>query len=130
MTGNAGNNYLEGRGGNDTLAGGAGTDTLVGGADRDTFVFAETGADRVSDFVSGIDRIGLEDSVFAGIGGTGFFRAGAGLSSGQDGDDRVIYNTSTGQLYYDADGAGGGAGQLVATLANAPGLSASDITVV
>jgi Ca2+-binding RTX toxin-like protein len=130
MTGNGGANYLDGRGGNDTLAGGAGTDTLVGGAGNDTFVFAQLGADRISDFASGGDRIAFEDSVFSGVASAGSFRSGAGISSGQDADDRVIYNSSTGQLYYDADGAGGAAGQLVATLANAPGLAASDIAVI
>ena len=130
MTGNAGSNYLEGRGGNDTLAGGTGSDTLVGGAGNNTFVFAELGADRIGDFTRGADRIAFEDAVFSGVGSAGSFRSGAGLSSGQDADDRVIYNSSTGQLYYDADGGGGGAGQLVATLAGAPGLAASDITVI
>ena len=38
-----------------------------------------------------------------------------------------LYNTSTGQLYYDADGSGAGAAQLVATLDGAPALAATDI---
>jgi Ca2+-binding RTX toxin-like protein len=42
----------------------------------------------------------------------------------------VIYNTSTGQLYYDADGSGAGASQLIATLSGAPGLTATDIAVI
>jgi Ca2+-binding RTX toxin-like protein len=102
----------------------------VGGAGNDTFVFAEVGADRISDFTRGADRIAFDDAVFSGVGSAGSFRSGAGLSSGQDADDRVIYNSSTGQLYYDADGGGGGAGQLVATISGAPGLTASDIAVI
>jgi Ca2+-binding RTX toxin-like protein len=42
----------------------------------------------------------------------------------------VIYNTSTGALYYDADGNGSGAAQLVATLTTIPSLSATDIAVI
>jgi hypothetical protein len=42
----------------------------------------------------------------------------------------VIYNTSTGQLYYDADGNGAGAAQIVATLTTLPAISATDITIV
>src|SRR5207253_8955881 len=53
--------------------------------------------------------------------------AGAGAVSGHDADDRVIYNTSTGQLFYDADGSGGSAAQLMATLQGATALSATDI---
>jgi hypothetical protein len=34
----------------------------------------------------------------------------------------VTYNTSTGALYYDADGSGSGAAQLVATLTTHPTL--------
>jgi len=42
----------------------------------------------------------------------------------------VIYNTSSGQLWFDADGNGSGAAQLIATLQGAPALTASDIRVV
>jgi len=45
-------------------------------------------------------------------------------------DDRIVYNTSTGQLYYDADGSGAGAAQLVATLPTGSTLVASDIWVI
>ena len=133
MTGNSGRNYLEGRGGNDTLAGGTGVDTLNGGVGNDVFVFSEMGtanADAINGFISAEDDLAFDDAVFADLGSAGSFRSGAGLSTGQDADDRLIYNSSTGQLYYDADGSGGGGSQLVATLAGAPGLTASDITLV
>ncbi len=133
MTGNRGRNYLEGRGGNDTLAGGTGIDTLNGGAGNDLFVFSEMGtanADTVNGFIGAEDNLAFDDAVFSGVGSAGSFRSGAGLSTGQDADDRLIYNSSTGQLYYDADGSGAGGSQLVATLAGAPGLTAADMTIV
>ena len=79
LTGNDGDNHLYGGGGNDMLRGGIGddtleggdgmdvfnggylgNDTLTGGADADTFRFIrETGQDRITDFESGTDKIGL-----------------------------------------------------------------------
>jgi hypothetical protein len=42
----------------------------------------------------------------------------------------VVYNTSTGSLYYDADGSGAGAAILVATFQGNPAIAATDITVI
>jgi len=42
------------------------------------------------------------------VAGDGRFYAAAGATGGHDGDDRVIYNTSDRQLFYDADGWGSG----------------------
>jgi Ca2+-binding RTX toxin-like protein len=141
LEGGAGNDNLDGSSGNDTLRGGSGNDSLRGGAGIDQFIFAEAAgtanADQVSDFLSGTDELLFENGALTALGaegafgaGDGRFLAGAGLSSGQDSSDRLIYNTSTGQLYYDADGSGAGAGQLVATLTGAPTLAATDITVI
>lgn len=76
LEGDAGRDRLLGFGGNDTLAGGAGADTLLGGqgadvlmggtgadvltggAGRDVFVLtARSGADRITDFQNGVDKI-------------------------------------------------------------------------
>jgi Ca2+-binding RTX toxin-like protein len=58
LKGWGGNDTLKGWGGNDTLNGGAGADTLTGGLGADTFVFnSKTGADGVTDFVSGTDKL-------------------------------------------------------------------------
>jgi len=64
LTGNSGNNTLTGNAGNDTLNGGAGRDTLTGGTGSDTFVFQfgqspVSGADRITDFAIGTDKIDL-----------------------------------------------------------------------
>ncbi len=80
--GDAAANTLAGGSANDILRGGAGNDVLTGGAGADTFIFAAgDGADRITDFASGIDRI-----MFKGIDATslkatlGTFGGVAGLS--------------------------------------------------
>ena len=43
----------------------------------------------------------------------------------------MIYDTSTGKLYYEADGSGLGAAQLIATLQGMPAaVAATDIAVI
>jgi Ca2+-binding RTX toxin-like protein len=60
LRGESGNDTLYGEAGRDTLDGGAGNDVLNGGADADIFRFAGTwGADKISGFQDGIDRIDL-----------------------------------------------------------------------
>jgi Ca2+-binding RTX toxin-like protein len=141
LVGGSGAQNLSGRAGNDTVEGGAGNDWLWGGGSEvDTFVFREAGssnADDVGDFTGGVDRIALDNATMAALGadgafagGDGRFFAAAGASAGHDGDDRVIYNTSTGQLYYDDDGSGAHAAQLIATLHGAPTLAAGEISVI
>jgi hypothetical protein len=49
--------------------------------------------------------------------------------SSHDPDDRVIYDTATGNAYYGADGSGNGATLLFFHLQGAPTLFARDITL-
>lgn len=69
LSGNGGNDTLYGKGGadkisggdgNDKIYGGGGADVLAGGAGGDRFYFDSlVGSDRVSDFVSGVDKIAV-----------------------------------------------------------------------
>jgi Ca2+-binding RTX toxin-like protein len=138
LIGAAGAQEFSGRKGNDTLAGGAGNDELWGGGDADTFIFRETGtanADQIADFASGSDKIVLDGSVMSALGPSGNFATGdarfAANSTGsaQDANDRVIFNTTTKQLFYDADGNGSGGAVLIATLQSGATLAAADIVV-
>ena len=156
ISGAEGSDIVRGGNGDDWLQGGfsfatagnaTGNDTLTGGAGRDSFVFNDNPnpfissplatADRVTDFASGMDSLAFDDNVFSGVGQPGRFQAGderfyaaSGASSGHDASDRVIYDTSAGRLYYDADGNGAAAPQLIATLDWRPLVAATDITVV
>ena len=128
LFGGNGVDVLLGEQGNDSLSGGAGADTLSGGRGADRFVFDAPGAaDRIVDFQPGIDDLAFDPARYAGVGAAGSFAAGAGFTSGRDAGDRVVYDTSTGNLYYDPDGNGSGAAQLVATLEARPTLTAGDI---
>jgi Ca2+-binding RTX toxin-like protein len=140
IVGGAGNDSLNGNAGADWLEGGAGNDALSGGGDQDSFVFREFGAanaDTVADFASNWDMLRFDASAFTALGGAGHFATGdarfyaaAGANAGHDADDRLIYDTTTGQLYYDADGNGAGAAQLIATFQGAPTVAASDVWVI
>src|SRR6185295_16077368 len=131
---------LSGSGASERFDGHDGNDTLSGGLGNDLFVFAAPpgggNVDGVTDFVSGTDKLAFDATAFNPIGPGGDFSAGdarfasgAGLSSGQDASDRLIYNTSTGELFYDSDGNGSAPSQRVAVLSGAPVLVATDITV-
>jgi Ca2+-binding RTX toxin-like protein len=136
LTGNELANTIHGNDGANVLDGKDGSDSLVGRAGDDTFAFTTAlgpnNVDLVFGFEHGGDKIALDDAVFAQLGGPGALNASAfviGTAAG-DADDRVIYDGATGQLYYDADGSGGGAAILFATLTGAPTLTASDFQVI
>lgn len=67
LLGGNGDDVLIGDGGNDVLAGGRGNDVLTGGAGKDRFDFSgfeSSGADTVTDFVSGEDLLVLAETAF------------------------------------------------------------------
>jgi len=127
IVGNSADNVLSGLGGNDTISSGGGNDLMSGGDGNDSFVFDQPlVADNfvtVSDFTVGSDKIVLDLSIFAAAGAApgaldaaAFFSGAAAL----DADDRVGYDSATGQLRYDADG--NGAGASIAFASVTPGL--------
>ena len=136
LKGNELSNYVTGNEGANRIDGGAGSDYLHGRGGADTFAFTTAlgagNVDEIYDMVSGTDKIGLDDAIFAGIGTAGSFNANAFVagSAAQDADDRITYDAATGQLFYDADGNGAGAQVLFALVAGLPSLGASDFTVI
>ena len=143
ITGNQGRNTLAGGAGKDTLSGGTGNDQLTGGAGADRFVFdtapnARSNVDRITDFsVLDRDKIILSTAIFTGIDHTGSlhspeFYAGRGVTGAHDDTDRIVYDTASGKLYYDADGVGGMDAILIAQLGATmhPMLGAGDIQLI
>ena len=123
---------------NDTISGGTGNDILTGGGGIDVFLFntkpTSTNHDTIADFVHGTDILQFSKAVFNTISSwnSNAFWSGAGVNAGHDSSDRIVYNTTTGNLYYDADGSGSGAAALVALIgtSNHPALSYTDIQLV
>jgi Ca2+-binding RTX toxin-like protein len=159
LTGGNGNDALVGGAGNDTLAGSAGADVLAGGAGNDllygggtngkgdnsadTFVFnaaldAVNNRDTIYGFEANArDKIALDPAHFAALLGgasssvdSGEFRAAAG-GNAADANDFLLYDSSTGNLYYDADGNGASARVLIGGFVGLTGtLDASDFTTL
>lgn len=135
--GEAGNDFLQGNDGNDLLVGGAGLDELTGGAGADRFLFdsltVSADRDTVKDFSAAEDVFVFSRAVFAafastplgGLPGSAYFAG----SAAQTADQHVIYNSATGNLFYDSDGSGSAAMVQVAFLGNKPTLTAQSFLV-
>ncbi|MEL7009813.1 MAG: calcium-binding protein [Cyanobacteria bacterium J06588_4] len=146
--GNDGDDLLSGDQGNDFIYGGTGNDTLVGGSGSDRFVYNTNrsfradsiGRDTIKDFDDGDNRIILDKSTFDVIdsqAGLGFSRSSEFAVVSQDSlvassDAFILYSMSTGNLFYNQNGAasGLGSGSLFATLQDAPAISAGDFQIV
>ncbi len=136
LTGNSGANRLDGGAGNDTLNGGLGNDTFLGGAGADCFVFnatlGTTNVDTIVDFNVVEDMIHLENAIFTGLA-SGTLAASAftanlsGLATSFT--QRIIYETDTGKLFFDADGSGSRAAVHFADLQPALALTSADFFV-
>ncbi|WP_310468124.1 tail fiber protein [Sphingomonas sp.] len=132
LSGNASANSLNGYLGDDTLTGGGGNDTLIGGAGQDSFRFdtaldAAANVDVLSDFSSADDTVLLSTAVFTGIAAGTLSAAAFQLgTAANDAGDRIVYDSATGRIYYDADGNGAGAQVLFARVAAGTALTADD----
>ncbi len=146
LFGEGGKDVLIGGNGNDSIWGGFGNDTLTGGSGSDSFFFDSlpstlSNKDIITDFLSGTDIIWLDHAMLTGLNtpintesrmlSADEFWSGAGVSAAHDTTDRIIYNTSSGALYYDADGSGSVAAIQIGLLGSSihPVLTYTDISV-
>ncbi|GAB4470199.1 MAG: hypothetical protein OHK0037_28770 [Elainellaceae cyanobacterium] len=131
----AGNDAIIGGAGDDTLVGGAGDDLLTGGPGRDTFHLNAPGQgiDQITDFTPGVDRLRISASDFGNFQNAGVLdasRFAIGVA-GRTPLHRIIYNPLSGDLLYDANGAGDGIDAVqIAILPKNLLLTRADILVV
>jgi serralysin len=141
LLGAAGADTLAGGAGNDLLQGGAGADLLTGGAGRDIFLLGAdpAHADTIADFTSAgpaeRDRIQLDSSSLtslAPMAGGGLLDSlfVANIGAAATATALLIYDTLTGDLFYDADASGTAETAFrIATFSNGVALRASDFLV-
>lgn len=137
ISGTSGNDVLKGGAGNDRVTGGAGNDSITLGAGTDTLVFNSlTGADTIADYVVIDDSIQLSKTMYSALGTAGAlaateFVSGAGVVAATTAAQHVIYDTTSGNLYYDADGSGTtSAAILLATFTGAPVLVVGEFSII
>ena len=126
LVGNNGANVLDGKGGADVLTGRGGADSFVFST-----ALGATNVDRITDFAAE-DTVRLSKSLFSALA-PGQLAASAfkNISAGAaDANDRILYKQATGELFYDADGSGGGVAVKFAVLDNKVALAADDFFVV
>ena len=82
--------------------------TLTGSRGADTFVLHAGMVDTVLGFESGKDSISFKGLAGMAVGAvaSNAFVSGAGLTAATNPDQHLILNTTTGDLYFDADGNG------------------------
>ena len=132
----------------DFLYGGLGNDQLTGGLGRDTFVFdttlnATSNVDRVLDFSVANDSVQLENAIFSALPGAApgprtssraltadEFHTSSNSLLAHDDSDRIIYQQTTGGLFYDPDGSGAAGATRFAQLAAGLALTEADFFVV
>ena len=136
LLGQDGADRLDGGPGWDVLDGGNGKDLLDGEGGRDTFLFdaalsGETNFDTIESFTHGNDRIALDLHIFKGLSvgalSADAFHAGANADSSSE---RILYDASSGTLFYDPDGSGAAAPVRFAKLAEPAQVTSADFLVV
>jgi Ca2+-binding RTX toxin-like protein len=134
LNGNAGNDSINGGAGNDKLFGGLGNDNLTGGLGNDSFYFNSAFANNIDTIVdfgkvanTDTDKLLFSQAIFTALasatptaGGVALtptdFISGANITNASSTGQHLLYNTTTGFLFYDADGAGAGTGVQVALI--------------
>ncbi|MBW6425266.1 calcium-binding protein [Rhizobium sp. XQZ8] len=114
FTGSTANNTFWGDNGDDTFNGGLGNDILNGGAGKDTFIFnsvlnSTKNVDQIQGYVVADDIIRLENAIFTKLTGVNVLLTADQFVANTSGEatdtkDRIIYESDTGNIYYDADG--------------------------
>jgi Ca2+-binding RTX toxin-like protein len=138
--GGAGNDRIEGGTKNDTLFGDDGADVLIGGSGYDKMTGGEgadrfylngtgDGVDTIFDFQHDVDKLVLSNTLGINSLADLEFVSGSRPHAVETGP-ALLYNSDTGALWYDADGAGWKDPVAIANLANHAVLDLGDILLV
>jgi Ca2+-binding RTX toxin-like protein len=157
VDGGAGEDIITTAGGNDTIKGGAGEDNITPGLGTDTIAYTDItneGGDTITNFTTiadgafyaaGDDVLQFSEADLSGLSGfadyTGvgtsinigsydveFVSGGAPSASGTEA--AFLFNQTTGELSFDADGTDAGGAIVIATLTGVTDLAAADFTFV
>ena len=133
LRGNGGANTIWGAAGDDTLQGGLGNDRLSGGSGSDSFLFDSAlgfgNIDTILDFTDG-DTIALDHAIFTGLAVAVLSASAFDLDSAQQSGPEIVYQHTTGALYFDSNGSATGGSTQFATVSRAPGLDNTNFQVV
>jgi Ca2+-binding RTX toxin-like protein len=137
LTGNSVANKIAGGSGSDSINGRGGSDTLTGNAGNDSFVFDTTlgagNVDTIGDFNVANDTIRLDNAIFDAIAGVGTLTAAQFVANASgtaaDANDRIVYETDTGKLFYDINGNAVGGSIQFATLTAGLALTNADFVI-
>lgn len=137
--------WIEGGLGNDTIVTGYGVDTLIGGLGADTidmgagggvdylrYLSPTEGGDTILNFHTGVDQFQFVASAFGNLA-TGKLNQDAFVSGAHavanTANQRFVFDTTAGALYYDSDGSGVNQAVLIATVGHVT-LTAADIGMI
>jgi Ca2+-binding RTX toxin-like protein len=121
LGGGEGSDWLAGGAGSDTLNGGGGDDMLIGGSQADRFLFSsgasfnssQLGVDTIVDFNPLEDRLSLARTTFSALAAStalasSAFAVVASDAAAATSTATIVYNSATGSLFYNANGATAG----------------------
>jgi Ca2+-binding RTX toxin-like protein len=131
LRGDRGRDALQGGNGSDELSGGIGRDQLTGGLGRDSFVWnrQREAGDILDDFASGDDQLAFAVDGWKGMTDGAFKLVQSDDPAATSGKQTFLFDRDTGELSFDADGAGGGDAVFVAILQDVEKLRASDLAL-
>jgi hypothetical protein len=137
LVGNALSQTITGNAGVNAIYGGLGNDTLLGLGGSDIFVFntalGASNVDTLSDFTAA-DTVYLENAVFTALTGTGTMTANQFVSNttglATTASQRIIYESDTGNLYYDSNGNAAGGSVLFARLGAGLAITNADFFII
>jgi serralysin len=134
LFGGTGVDRLNGGTGDDTLDGGPGLDNLTGGPGKDTFVFSSAlanSSDVITDYTVADDTILISKSLVGNLpaGSLAANRFKNTALGNISSEDRIIYESATGKLFFDSNGSGVGGRVLIATLPAGLAMVAGEIKI-